>query len=87
MNTKMFAVTYAVTPKKKFFYQGIYYFPGVEYHFTVLTESNHPGDVFDGAWDDCCRRFDCIDPEGGIVTENFKSLTDPAVKEVKEVSL
>jgi hypothetical protein len=55
--------------------------------FMVLTESNHPGDVFDNARDDCCRRFDCIDPDGSTVTENFKPLTGPAVKEVKEVSL
>jgi hypothetical protein len=53
--------------------------------FMVLTESNHPGDVFDGARDDCCRRFDCIDPDGSTVTENLKPLTGPAVKEVKEV--
>jgi hypothetical protein len=88
MSTTRFAVTYAVTFEKSFFYQGIYYYPGVEYCFTVLSESDHPGDVFDDADSDFHQRFDCIDREGRIVVENFKPLAaDPVIKGIRKVML
>jgi hypothetical protein len=86
MNEKMYSVTYAVTFSEKFYCQGIYYHPGVEYFFTTLSE--HPGDALDDAYNDYYRRFGCLDYEGNIVVENFKPLAgSPVIKEVKEVAL
>jgi hypothetical protein len=84
----MYSVTYAVTFKKKFFYQGIYYYPGVEYFFTTLSDSDHHMDVFDEAYSDHHIRFGELDYEGNIVVENIKPLSaEPIIKEVKEVTL
>jgi hypothetical protein len=60
----------------------------VEYHFTCLSETDHPADAVDEAFVDYETRFDCIDREGRVVVENFKpTAADPVIKEVKEVTI
>ena len=80
--TKNYAVTYAVTFKEQIFSRGIYYYPGVDYHFTVVTGSNHPGDLADDIWSDYLLRFDCLDEEGNI--EKFLDASEPKIIAVKE---
>jgi hypothetical protein len=83
MATTKFAVTYAVTFKKDFIHQGVIYSPTLAYYFTAISESDHPYDAADAAYDDCEIRFDCID-EGG---KKFRPMAiDPIIVGIKEVA-
>jgi hypothetical protein len=79
-HSKVYAVTYGVTFRERIDYSGIEYYPGVEYHFTALSDSGHKVDCSNQAYSDIHRRFGLTNLVG------FLPLTaDPAVKEVKEV--
>jgi hypothetical protein len=84
MATTGFAVTYGVTFERRFFHQGIYYYPGVEYCFTVLSESDQPEDVLSDASTDYEHRFKHVNEEGCIV---LSGASVPVIKGIREVTL
>jgi hypothetical protein len=84
MGTKRFAITYAVTFKERFCHHGVYYYPGVAYHFTDLSPSEDPPDMHKTVRIDYFRRFYQIDEKGCIVVY---AASDPVIKDVREIMI
>lgn len=82
MNKKSFTVTYAVTFTESITNGSETYEPNREYIFETKSETDHPGDLFDAAYDGIHETLGCI--ENGVYVKFLPLGGDPIIKSWKE---